>query len=195
MSSKWHLSSHSPVSRSFVSCSIPGTGVLAVLAGPVFGVYTGFLIVHFCSITGASISYFVSLKLGAGLISAKFPDKFAWFQAKIDENRTNLFYYFLFLRLTPVVPNLLLNTAAGLVGVPFAVFFTASLFGQLPFTFMYIKTGMMLDQLTTVGGLDLQSMMWMFVLACGALLPTLLQKKDDTAGQKQNTAKELKKQK
>jgi uncharacterized membrane protein YdjX (TVP38/TMEM64 family) len=69
--------------------------------------------------------------------------------------------------------------AAGLVGVPFGIFLLASLIGQLPFTFMYIKTGLMLDKVTTVGGLDLQSVLWLFVLAGFALIPTYLTKKED----------------
>ncbi len=37
----------------------------------------------------------------------------------------------------------------------------------------------MLDQMTTVGGLDLQTVAWLFVLALCALLPTYLTKKED----------------
>lgn len=86
----------------------------------------------------------------------------------------------MFLRLAPVAPNLFLNMAAGIVGVPYTIFILASLIGQLPFTFMYVKAGMMLDQMTTVGGgLDLQTVFWLFVLALIALLPTYLTKKED----------------
>ena len=63
---------------------------------------------------------------------------------------------FLFLRLAPVAPNVFLNAAAGIVGVPFNTFFLASLIGQIPFSFLYIKTGMMLDQVTSIGGFDTQ---------------------------------------
>ena len=124
---------------------MPGSGVLAILSGPVFGPYSGFCLVHACSIVGASISYYVSRQLGADAIKAQFPEKLAWLQNKVDENRHNLFYMFLFLRLAPVAPNVFLNAAAGIVGVPFRTFFLASLVGQIPFTFLYIKTGMMLD--------------------------------------------------
>ena len=124
---------------------MPGTGVLAILAGPIFGPYKGFLIVHTCSITGACICYMISMKLGSDAIQNRFPEKYAMFKQKIEENRQNLFWYYLFLRLTLIFPNLLINTVSGLVGVPLAIFASASVLGQLPFTFMYIKTGMMLD--------------------------------------------------
>lgn len=65
---------------SFVSFCVPGTGVLAILAGPVFGTYAGFFIVHCCSITGACISFQLSMRLGAGPVKERFPEKFAWFE-------------------------------------------------------------------------------------------------------------------
>ena len=129
----------------FVSFAIPGTSVLAILSGPVFGLYLGFFLVHMCSITGACVSYFMSMRFGAGVLQSKFPEKFAWFKAKIDENRHNIFYYFLFLRFAPVAPNLFINMASGIVGVPFHIFLLGSLIGQIPFTFLYLKAGMMLD--------------------------------------------------
>ena len=134
---------------------MPGSSILAILAGPVFGPYLGFTIVHLASVGGACISYALSSHFGSNLIKEKFPDKFQWFQDKIRENQHNLFYYFLFLRLAPVAPNLFLNASAGLVGVPFWTFLTASLVGQLPFTYLLIQTGLMLDHMTTLGGPDL----------------------------------------
>mmetsp|Transcript_19046 Transcript_19046/g.25772 ORF Transcript_19046/g.25772 Transcript_19046/m.25772 type:complete len:249 (-) Transcript_19046:104-850(-) len=162
----------------FVSFCVPGSGVLAILAGPVFGPVIGFTMVHGCSITGACVCYLISMKVGAGTIKDRFPEKFGYFERQINENRHNLFWYFLFLRLAPVVPNLLINTASGLVGIPFGTYVTASLVGQIPFTLIYIKTGMMLDELTTVGGIDFKSMLGLGALALIALIPTYLTKKD-----------------
>ena len=108
---------------------MPGTGVLAILAGPLFGPYKGFAIVHFCSISGACICYLISKHLGSDAIQNRFPEKYALFKQKIDENRKNLFWYFLFLRLTPLFPNLLINTVSGLVGIPISIYAFASLIG------------------------------------------------------------------
>ena len=59
---------------------------------------------------------------------------------------------------------------------------------------MYIKTGMMLDQLTSVGAIDFHSMLWLFALGLIALLPTFLIKKDekdDLSGQNDHKMTEL----
>ena len=62
-----------------VTFAIFGTGILAVLSTPVFGPIAGFAILHVCSITGACSCYFISNRLGAGVVQEQFPDKFAWF--------------------------------------------------------------------------------------------------------------------
>ena len=54
------------------------------------------------------------------------------------ENKHNLFYHMLFLRLAPVAPNIFVNAASGVVGIPFKIFFLASFVGQLPFTWLYV---------------------------------------------------------
>ena len=138
----------------FVACGIPGTGVLCILAGPVFGTYKGFLLVHSCAVAGASLNYFLSMKLGSGFMESKFPGKLAWFQQKIEENKKDLFFYVLSLRLAPVVPNVIMNMASGCVGLPFKIFLLSSAIGQIPFTLLYIKTGNMLDKITSGGVLD-----------------------------------------
>lgn len=79
------------------------------------------------------------------------PEKLAWLQRKIDENKSNLFYYFLFLRLTPIVPNWFLNASSAVVGVPFWIFFSTSLVGLMPYSFILIKMGLMLDEVSQIG--------------------------------------------
>ena len=60
----------------------------------------------------------ISRTLGAGFVQKRMPNKVAWLQRKIKENRHNLLYYFMFLRLTPLVPNWFLNASSGTVVAP-----------------------------------------------------------------------------
>lgn len=90
-----------------------------------------------------------------------------------------MFFYMLFLRLAPVAPNVFLTMAAGLVGVPFGPFFFASFLGQIPFSILYIRTGLMLDEITSTGAVDFQSVVILFVVGLVALLPTYFTKKDE----------------
>lgn len=84
-------------------------------------------------------------------MQARMPNKVAWLQRKINENRHNLLYYFMFLRLTPLVPNWFLNASSAVVGVPFHIFAGATLIGLAPYTIILVRMGLMLDSISHVG--------------------------------------------
>jgi uncharacterized membrane protein YdjX (TVP38/TMEM64 family) len=47
-----------------------------------------------------------------------------------DSNREHLFFFMLFLRFTPLVPNAFVNMASSIVGIPFHIFFLGTLVGE-----------------------------------------------------------------
>lgn len=47
----------------------------------------------------------------------------------MNDNRDNLFFYVLFLRFTPLIPNVSINVAAPIVGLPFKYFCLGTFFG------------------------------------------------------------------
>lgn len=47
----------------------------------------------------------------------------------VNEHRQNLFWYMLFLRLTPLIPNWFVNLGSPLVGMPYIYFLVATFFG------------------------------------------------------------------
>ena len=53
---------------------------------------------------------------------------------QVQENRENLFYYILFLRLTPIMPNWFVNVACPIVGVPLSCFVSATALGKASMT-------------------------------------------------------------
>jgi len=52
-------------------------------------------------------------------------------KSKIDENRHNLLFYMLFLRLSPLFPNWAINLSSPILGIPLSYFGTATLIGKL----------------------------------------------------------------
>ena len=93
----------------------------------------------------------ISKNLGAGVVEASMPNKIAWLKRKITDNKHNLFYYFLFLRLTPIVPNWFLNASSAVVGVPFSIFSITTLVGLMPYSIILIRTGLMLESVSHIG--------------------------------------------
>ena len=149
-----------------------------MMSGPIFGGVLGFILSHLCSIAGASICYFLSKQLGSSFVEKQMPDKIKWLRNKIEDNRSSLFYYFMFLRITPLVPNWFLNLSSAIVGVPYYIFLTASLVGLIPYTFLLVRTGMTLNDIQSVG-FDFNTMLSLTGLSALALLPTFLVKKED----------------
>ncbi len=120
----------------------------------------------------------LSKQLGASFVHRKFPDKLKWFQSKIDENRHNLFYYFMFLRITPLVPNWFINITSSVVGVPYRTFLAASMIGLLPYTYLLVSMGLTINEIQQIG-LDFKTLANLMLLGAIALIPTLLTKKPD----------------
>lgn len=140
--------------NSLIAFTIPGTTALALVAAPLFGFPLGCAIVHASSTIGACISFFLAKKMGTSYVHAKFPQQFDWFKGKIEENKHKIFYYFLSVKVNPLAPNFCINMASGLVGVPFQVYLPGTILGQIPFTYLLVSTGQMLDEITTLGALD-----------------------------------------
>lgn len=78
---------------------------------------------------GASLCFFLSFSLAKDLVLRKFPALFNKFNNMVKSNEKNLFWYMMFLRLTPLIPNWFVNLGSPLVGMPYIYFIVASFFG------------------------------------------------------------------
>jgi uncharacterized membrane protein YdjX (TVP38/TMEM64 family) len=163
------------------SFAIPGCIFLSVLGGAIFGVPLGLLIVSCVASCGASCCYLISLTLASDLVKRRFPDKLARSRAMIDEHRHNLFFYLLFLRATPMMPNWFINLSSPHVGVPLRYFFFATMFGLIPANFLHVTTG---QTLATLGGnapIDWKNTIFLSAFGFIALIPTLCRSKTKVA--------------
>ena len=98
-----------------------------------------------CATFGASACYGLSYTFGRGIVAHFFPSQLINFKKKVwhsinfeiyseiylqvIHNIHNLFWYMLFLRITPLVPNWFVNISSPIVGIPFSYFFFGTLFG------------------------------------------------------------------
>uniref|UniRef100_A0A7S3JEZ3 Transmembrane protein 41A n=1 Tax=Euplotes harpa TaxID=151035 RepID=A0A7S3JEZ3_9SPIT len=103
------------------------------------------------------------------------------FSKKIEEHRENLFWYLLFLRITPLLPNWFINISSPILDIPLLYFVLATLFGLMPLNIVHCRTGLILSEINQVGGFDFKQVLWLFLLGLIALIPTLFKKKLQTA--------------
>ncbi|KAH7431549.1 hypothetical protein KP509_08G054800 [Ceratopteris richardii] len=154
---------------------IPGTIFFSLLAGALFGIYKGIILVVCSATAGASACYFLSRAFGAPLAVWLWPQQIHFFRAEVAKREGRLLNYMLFLRVTPTLPNTFINFASPIVNIPYHTFFLATLFGLVPASFLSVRAGLTLGQLDSVGDLyDAKTVISLFILGLLFILPTVL---------------------
>ncbi|GAB6020550.1 Transmembrane protein 41A [Chamberlinius hualienensis] len=160
------------------SFAIPGSVFLNILAGAVFGLFTGFTVVCSLSAIGASCCYLLSKTFCKDLIHKYFFHRLKKLQETIDDNRSNLFGYLLFARLFPMTPNWFLNIASPIFNIPLAKFALSVFIGLMPYNFICVQTGVVLSQINSLDDVFTYNVLFkLLLIACVALVPNFILKK------------------
>jgi len=156
---------------------IPGSIFMSVIAGFLYPTVTAMFFVCASSAIGATGCYIISLYFGGNLAQKQFPDKIENWKKQVDKRRDDLFSYLLFLRITPLVPNWLINIASPLIDIPMGTFFFATFIGVAPLSYLAVSSG---TQLNSMVSSDLSfswfKLLYIFVFALVAMLPVLYKK-------------------
>lgn len=164
---------------------IPGTLVLNCAIGAVMGTLLG---VPFCTAlgtAGAVSCYSLSRLFGNSLVEAvdlrlMKGKGLRRIRAQVARYRSDLLVYVLFLRLTPILPNWLVNMASPVVGVPLHTFSTATFLGIIPQTYLAVRFGSLV-RVGKAGGQGRIVTPWdtllLAVLGAGVLVAYRLKKK------------------
>jgi len=130
--------------------AIPGSVSLSLVMGALYGRWLGFVLTALISTAGSSSCYLLSWAIGKPLVGSLWPERLAYFQHEVRSRRGRLLRYMLFLRLTPLLPNVFINLAAPIVGVPLHTFALATLVGCAPNNFVASNAGAHLGELTSL---------------------------------------------
>uniref|UniRef100_A0A6B2LGE7 VTT domain-containing protein n=1 Tax=Arcella intermedia TaxID=1963864 RepID=A0A6B2LGE7_9EUKA len=157
------------------SFCIPGSIFLSFLAGSLFGIAVGIPLVCFLSACGASGAYWLSFFFGRSFLDYFCSDKTKLFQEKLDQQRENIFFYFLFLRFSPLFPNWLVNIGSPVCKVPFLVFWVGTFIGVFPQTFIAVNAGLRLQEINDPKEiLDYRTFSILLMISLLTILPTFL---------------------
>lgn len=140
--------------------AIPGTVWLTVLS-----------VINVC---GSLSCYSMSLLMGKPIVEAIWPDRLAQYGKEVQRRKAELLNYIVFLRVTPILPNVFINVASPIVGVPILPFSLGTFVGCMPNNFVFVNAGSRLGELRSLSDLyDIQ----LLLIGCGvgvvALLPVL----------------------
>lgn len=130
-----------------VALNLPGATFLTLLAGALFGLVNGFLIVSFASTIGASLAFLISRFLFRDWIQSKFGEQLKF----VNEGLKNDGAFYLFsLRLIPAFPFFLINVLMGLTQIKLFTFYWVSQIGMLAGTFVYVQAGVELSKINNI---------------------------------------------
>lgn len=125
---------------------IPGTVALNAAMGALVGTGVGVPLGVILGTIGASLCYSLSAAVGTRLVESVDMKLMKGrglpkMRAQVHKNRSDLLVYMLFLRLTPVLPNWLVNLASPIVNVPILTFALATFLGIMPQTYLTVRFG------------------------------------------------------
>ncbi len=140
--------------------SIPGAAIMSLVAGALFGLVLGTVIVSFASTIGATLAFLSSRYLLREWVQGKFGERLR----AIDEGlaKDGAFYLFT-LRLIPVFPFFVINLLMGLTRIKTTTFFWVSQLGMLAATVVFVNAGTQISQIESTSGLLSPTLIGSFV--------------------------------
>jgi pyruvate/2-oxoglutarate dehydrogenase complex dihydrolipoamide dehydrogenase (E3) component/uncharacterized membrane protein YdjX (TVP38/TMEM64 family) len=141
--------------------SLPGAAIMTLLAGAVFGLLVGTVIVSFASTIGATLAFLVSRFILRDSIEAKFGDKLAAINRGIEKDGP---FYLFTLRLVPAFPFFVINLVMGLTKMKTWTFFWVSQLGMFAGTVVYVFAGQKLGEITSLKGILSPGLIGAFIL-------------------------------
>ncbi|KAJ2963749.1 hypothetical protein NQZ79_g1253 [Umbelopsis isabellina] len=141
--------------------SIPGSVLLNLLGGYLYGSFAGSLWTSLLTAGGATLAYLLAL-----LVSEPFLD-LNWVASRMEVIRTQvndnkkaggLFWWLLFARLFPFTPYWFMNMSAPLLDIPVMPFFMSTFLGSLPYNFICCQAGEVIGQITSTADIVSMSM-------------------------------------
>ena len=130
--------------------SLPGAAIMTLLAGAVFGLLVGTVIVSFASSIGATLAMLFARYVLRDSVKARFGARLADIDKGVE--REGAFYLFT-LRLVPVFPFFVINLLMGLTKMKAATFYIVSQIGMLAGTLVYVYAGTQLAQISSLKGI------------------------------------------
>jgi pyruvate/2-oxoglutarate dehydrogenase complex dihydrolipoamide dehydrogenase (E3) component/uncharacterized membrane protein YdjX (TVP38/TMEM64 family) len=165
---QWRL--HSPLLTAAVffltyvlmaALSLPGSVVMSLAGGALFGLAWGTLLVSFASSLGALLAFLASRYVLRDVVQKKFSDRLKTINERMA--RDGAFYLFT-LRLVTVFPFFLINLLMGLTPMRAFTFYFVSQAGMLASSAVYANAGTQLAGLDSLSGILSPGLLFSFAL-------------------------------
>lgn len=140
--------------------SLPGSAIMTLASGAVFGFWPALIMVSFASTIGATLAFLASRFVLHDWVQRKFGKKLSAINDGME--REGAFYLFA-IRLTPLFPFWLVNLLMGLTSIKVPTYYIASQLGMFPGTIMFVWAGTQLGTLQSTRDIVSPSLLAAFV--------------------------------
>ncbi|XP_059080261.1 transmembrane protein 41B-like [Tigriopus californicus] len=165
-----------------MSFGIPGGMLMSLVSGFLFSFPLALLLSCCCCTVGATLCYLLGYLLGRNLLLRFMPHRLAQWSKAVQNHRHNLFFYILFLRITPIVPNWFVNVTSSVIGVPLYMLSVGTFIGVVPPCCVWIQAGTTLQHLSTASEvISLEAVGVIVVLALMSVVPVLIRERNKIA--------------
>jgi pyruvate/2-oxoglutarate dehydrogenase complex dihydrolipoamide dehydrogenase (E3) component/uncharacterized membrane protein YdjX (TVP38/TMEM64 family) len=141
--------------------SLPGAALMTLVAGAIFGIVWGTVLVSFASTLGATLALLASRFVLRDWVQERFGHSLRTLNEGIE--REGAFYLFT-LRLIPAIPFFVINLVMGLTPMGAARFYWVSQLGMLAGTIVYVNAGTQLAAIESPRGILSPALIGAFVL-------------------------------
>ncbi|MCK0509808.1 FAD-dependent oxidoreductase [Aromatoleum buckelii] len=141
--------------------SLPGAAVMTLVAGAIFGLAWGTLIVSFASTIGATLAFLASRFVLRDTVQARFGERLHAINEGVAKDGG---FYLFTLRLVPLFPFFVINLVMGLTPIRTWTFYWVSQLGMLAGTVAYVNAGTQLAQIDSLSGILSPSLLASFAL-------------------------------
>ncbi len=156
--------------------SLPGAALLTLIAGALFGLVQGVVIVSFASALGATLAFTIARYLFRDAVRSKFGQHLRAIDRGVEKDGA---FYLFAMRLVPVVPFFVINLAMALTPLSTWRFYWVSQLGMIFGTVVYVNAGAELGRVASVGDI-LSPTLWISFALLG-LAPLIAKKLLDAA--------------
>ncbi|WP_333568151.1 TVP38/TMEM64 family protein [Sphingorhabdus sp.] len=130
--------------------SIPGAAIMTLVAGALFGVLVGTIIVSFASTIGATLAFLSARFVLRDWVQGQFGERLRAIDDGLEKDGA---FYLFTLRLIPVFPFFVINLLMGLTRIKTRTFFWISQLGMLPATIVFVNAGTQISLIESTAGL------------------------------------------
>jgi dihydrolipoamide dehydrogenase len=148
------------------SSSLPGSTILTLAGGAIFGLWPAVFIISFASSVGATLAMLISRFIFKDWVQQKFSAQLSSINEGIKKDGA---LYLLSLRLMPIFPFFIVNLLLGLTPIRIGVFYFISQIGMFPATVVYTNAGTQLANIQSLEEILSPQLFYAFTLI--GLLP------------------------